>query len=291
MDGAPESARTPRPPRLPRRHRTPRAAREIPLRLLVPNLLTVISLCSGMASLHFSIKGDFDRALAAIIIAALFDALDGRAARLLKATSAFGVVLDSIADFLSFGVAPGLVLHQWALKDWDVFGLAAVMTYVLCTALRLARFTAAAQKGPAPPALARFFVGLPSPAAAWAVLVPVALAISPDIRFTLPAWLVILSTFLIGWLMISRVPMFAFKKVRIERRFVLPLMVVLGLVVVLAAKYFWATFAGLAVLYLLTLPFSFAAYRRARASLGAASTPGDAPADLLPLDEPAGRIG
>lgn len=255
-------------------------SREVPVRQVIPNLLTVISLCSGMASLHFSVQEDFDRALMAIIVAAVFDALDGRAARLLKATSAFGVVLDSITDFLSFGVAPGLMLYQWGLKGWDVLGLAAVMTYVLCTALRLARFTAAAQKGPAPEPLAKFFVGLPSPAAAWAVLVPVALSLSPIVRFSLPEWVVIFYTFGIAWLMISHVPMFAFKKVRIQRQHVLPLMVVVGLVVVAATKYAWLVFSGLAVLYLLTMPLSIAAHRRALALLKAPEPRGPEPLTL-----------
>lgn len=276
----------------------PHGRRSIPLRHFVPNLITTTSLCCGLASIHYTLLSDWDHAVFAVLLAAVFDALDGRAARLLKATSPFGAVLDSLADFLSFGVAPGLLLHQWLLKEQDVFGLAAVMSFVLCSALRLARFTAAVK--PSKPTVevkgadgktataaspevtpeeareavisAKFFRGMPTPAAAAAVLIPPMLLQSK----TAGAWMkrvdvmaqpgyafaVVLLTFLIAFLMISRLPMFSFKKVRIHRRWVVPLLALMGLIVVLAVRDLWLAAATLAALYLASLPLSIVSYRR-----------------------------
>ncbi len=236
-------------------------ARAVPLRRLVPNFLTIISLCSGLASLHFSLQMDWDRALSAIAVAAVFDMLDGGAARLLRASSRFGAVLDSLSDFVSFGVAPAVMLHQWMLKDAGVPGLAATMIFALCAALRLARFTSARRSNPASP-LARFFVGLPTPAAAGIVLIPPMLETARNAGYQLPEWLVILHTFFIAWLMISRRPCFSLKKIRVRRGVIVPLMVGVGLVVVAAAKDPWATAVGLASIYLLSIPLSIMVYRR-----------------------------
>jgi len=287
----------------------PGRRREVPFRLILPNLLTTIALCSGMASIHFSMKAaaaaaaggemgpiasgrlnDWEKAMAAIFVAAVFDMLDGRAARLLKAQSPFGAMLDSLSDFLAFGIAPGVLLHQWTLKnatfpkpvasilgeDADAFALAAVMTFVLCSALRLARFTAGTKQvrppqGAPPPApvearpsslASKFFVGMPTPAAAAAVLIPPMMENSSRIGYRVADWLVILFTFLIAGLMIGRQPMFSFKKVRIPRRLVAPFLVVVGLFVVMAAKHPWLTGVILAGGYLLTTPFSILSYRK-----------------------------
>jgi CDP-diacylglycerol--serine O-phosphatidyltransferase len=256
---------------------------DVPIRHVIPNLLTTVSLCSGLTSIHFSLKGDeWDKALFSIAIAAIFDTLDGRAARLLRASTRFGAVLDSLADFLSFGVAPAILLHQWMLADkGGAFGLAAVMTFVLCAALRLARFTSAPKLPPAKAALAKFFIGLPTPAAAGAVLIPAMLDISKwitlkreslsepantTIDVVIPS-LVIAHTFLIAILMISRVPMYAFKKVRIKRGYVPLLLVSVGLMVVFLFNDTWLAASTLAAAYLCTIPFSFAAHRHTLAEI------------------------
>lgn len=309
----------------------PSRRREVPFRLILPNLLTTVALCSGMASIHFSMKAsaaiasgesavaagllrinDWEKAMAAIFVAAIFDMLDGRAARLLKAQSPFGAMLDSLSDFLAFGVAPGVLLHQWTLKnatfpkpvasilgeDADAFALAAVMTFVLCSALRLARFTAAAKAVrlphgvapvPAPsadirpnPLASKFFVGMPTPAAAAAVLIPPMMENSSKIGYHVADWLVILFTFLIAGLMVGRQPMFSFKKVRVPRRLVVPLLVTIGLVVVMAAKHPWLTGVVLAGGYLLTTPFSIVSYRKmqqAAARAGESHAPSPAAAE------------
>ncbi len=296
----------------------PHRKRAVPFRLLLPSLITTVALCSGLASIHFSLKASAERAseaathalelvrngsqaaviadlpdspgvdrlwekaLACIFLAAVFDMLDGRAARLLRAQSPFGAVLDSLSDFLCFGVAPGLLLHQWTLSEMtvlgykaDALGLAAVITYVLCAALRLARFTAAARvvkpapgvplaSEPRPPAphATHFFVGLPSPAAAGSVLIPPMLAVASYPHYPTPDWLVVLFTFLIAGLMVGRQHMFSFKKIRVPRRLVVPCLVVVGLVVVAIAKFPFLTISCLCGGYLLLTPLSIATQRR-----------------------------
>lgn len=231
------------------------------VRRLLPNLLTTVSLCSGLASLDFSIRGEWGAAIVAIAFAALFDALDGLAARLLKAQSRFGEVLDSLSDFLSFGVAPAALLHLWLLKGADVFGLAAAMTYALCAALRLARFTAEASARPLPAPgqkakPSRYFTGMPSPAAAGAALVPPMIELSPIIKWSPPQWLVVVYTFAIGLLMISRLPMFSIKAVRVRRSLRLFVLVGVGLLVAVARRDFFLAGVIVAGGYLLTLPLS-----------------------------------
>jgi CDP-diacylglycerol---serine O-phosphatidyltransferase len=259
--------------------------RAIPLRMIIPNLLTTIALCSGLASIHYSLRGDWDRALMAVGVAVVFDMLDGRAARLLRAASPFGAIMDSLSDFLSFGIAPGVLLHEWMLarypfiKQNDVFVLAALMTFALCSALRLARFTAHVKPAPRPgvkpsPLTTNYFTGMPTPSAAAAVLVPPMLVTSRTWEAragALDPWLppeaVILFTFLVAGLMISRIPMFSFKKIRIRRRLIAPLLVGVGLVVVLLAKDLWLAVSLLSLAYLLTIPLSVWSHRRLKRGL------------------------
>ena len=290
--------------------RYPHPRSTVPIRHFIPNLITTISLCCGLASIHFTLKQDWDRAILAVILAAVFDALDGRAARLLKVSSPFGAVLDSLSDFVSFGVAPAILLHQWMLKDEDVFGLAAVMTFALCSALRLARFTSAVKppralapdgsERPFSPEEARsavlsglFFTGMPTPAAAAAVLIPPMLMFSklmgsgvreffgvgPGVDPTvaaariaagqvaqpaspLIAWTVILYTFLIALLMVSRIPMFSFKKLRVGKAAYVPLLVIVGLAVVLVVRDTWLAVSVFAGAYLGSMVLSVVTYRR-----------------------------
>lgn len=247
------------------------AGRVVPLRKIVPSAITTSSLCCGLASIHFSLGGDFDRALLAVAISAVFDTFDGLAARLLHAQSRFGAVLDSLADLVCFGVAPALLLHQWMGRGADpVLALAALLVFVLCSALRLARFTSAPSGGKVHPALAKYFVGMPTPAAAACALIPVMLEQSRVLHaryeeFGVPGWLVVGNTFLISWLMISRVPMFALKHVRVKPRHVPVVLVVVGLIVVAISRDAWLAVAFLAGAYLLTLPWSVMGYRKARA--------------------------
>lgn len=266
-----------------------RDRRTVSAAYFIPNLITTLGLCCGLASLHFSLKGDWQRAMALIVLAGVLDLLDGRAARMLRVTSRFGAQLDSLADFLSFGVAPAMLLHQWMLGSEGVFGLAAVVTFVLCSALRLARYTAAADAPPPQPAPggvpaakptgAEYFEGCPTPASAGVALIAPMIATSEVLRnkITVPPWVVMTLVIGISVLMISRVPMFSLKRIRISRPLIAPVLVVVGLLAVMMTKHPWLTLAGLSTSYLLLLPVSayFGARAKAKsvAAADAATTP------------------
>src|ERR1051326_8296627 len=156
--------RTRRPPRMRRR------LSELLFRSMVPNVLTVLALCAGMTAIRFAVNGEFQYAVFAIIAAGIFDGLDGRLARLLKATSPFGAELDSLSDFISFGVAPAAVLYLWTMAQLHSIGWAIVLFYAVCCALRLAGFNTQLAAEP-PPYAANFFSGAPAPGGAGLLLV------------------------------------------------------------------------------------------------------------------------
>lgn len=227
----------------------------------MPNLITTAALCCGVASLHFAIKDDWSRALGAVCAAAILDALDGRAARLLRVASPFGATLDSLADFVSFGIAPAFMLYHWKLGSLDEGGMLIAGVFTLCAALRLARFTAMAKRGKQVPWGSGYFMGMPTPAAAGIVLMPLLLDTSRKLNawfpaFDVPTWLVSVHTLLVAVLMVSRLPHYSFKGRRISRKLVVPLMVVVGVVVVAATRDPLLTMAVLAAAYLLSVPVS-----------------------------------
>ncbi|XVJ59683.1 MAG: phosphatidylcholine/phosphatidylserine synthase [Tepidisphaera sp.] len=263
----------------------------VAFRKIVPNLFTTVSLCSGLASIHYSLKAaqyvsakadpaliesTWKTAMLAIGVAAVFDLLDGRAARLLQATSRFGAVFDSLSDFLSFGVAPAILIHQWMLKDHRSLGMAAVMAFVLCAALRLARFTAMPRQPKSKSVLGKFFIGLPTPAAGGAMLVPAMLDVAKYFPIqtgrvsdstmavfeTIEPTLVIVNTLLIAGLMISRVPMFSFKKVRVRRHAVPFLMVLIGMFVLAMFRDAWLTIPVAVWTYIAMIPLSVLSHKR-----------------------------
>ncbi len=271
---------------------------EFPVAALLPNILTAMALFSGLAALHFASKPDWNKALAAVAISALFDALDGRAARLLRVTSGFGAILDSLSDFLAFGVAPAFMLHRWLIETEreqmagraGAFALAGFMTYALCAALRLARFTAdapvksaraerhpAVEKGPAEKHHAEkpsnFFTGMPSPAAAGAVLIPLLLAQSETTQWRMPAWGVIAFAFVLGLLMVTRIPMFSLKSIRLGRRSVAPLFIAIGLVGVGLIRDPWLTLACVGGAYVISIPITVVVWWRRRAAEAAEAHP------------------
>lgn len=259
--------------------RFPSRKSAVPLRAILPNMITSAALACGLAGLHFAMNFRYEQALIAIALSAVFDALDGRAARLLHVTSRFGAVLDSLSDFASFGIAPAVVLYQWMLRDPDTGGRPAlphtfeplfmlcVLTYAMCAAMRLARFTSAKPAKKSNPLASRFFVGMPTPAAALAVLIPVLLDVSPTVKWQVPPLVVAGYILAIGLLMVSRRPMFSFKKVRVQRGLVLPLFLAVGVLVLIAFKDPWLATAILAASYLATLPVSHVAHAKARAQM------------------------
>lgn len=229
--------------------------RYVPVRKLIPNLLTAASLVAGMMSVYFSMIGRFDKAIIAILVSFILDGLDGRMARLLRVTTRFGEKFDSLADFTAFGIAPAVLLYQWELKELGIAGFGVVVLHVFAAAFRLARFTrqASAQKPGKP--VAKFFQGCPAPAAGGAVLIPPMLQIS-DWAFMVPSWATAVWTVLIAALMVSRIPMISVKGWRVRRDTVGPLMLAAALIMVGLMREPWLTASGVLLFYLLTLPVS-----------------------------------
>src|SRR5438045_302716 len=180
-----------------------RRFRPIPVRTLVPNVITLLALCAGLTSIRLAIEGRLDLALAAIVFAAVLDGVDGRVARMIKGTSRFGAELDSLADFVNFGVAPGLILYFWGLKPLGNLGWIAAMVFAICAGLRLARFNVQIEDPNRPVWAGNFFTGMPAPAGAITVLLPIYLFF---LHIPVPVVVTLLYTLAIAALMISRLP-------------------------------------------------------------------------------------
>lgn len=249
--------------RRPRRLRRPR--RRVPFIALLPNAVTLLALAAGLTAIRMAIEHRFDLAAAAIVLAVFLDGIDGRLARYLSSTSRFGAELDSLADFVDFGVAPAVFLYIWILEDLGSFGWISALILAICTALRLARFNAALQaEEPAPDWQKGFFVGVPAPAGAILALAPFAASravgpIPPE-----AAGLVALYTLGAAFLIISRLPTYSGKRVgtRIRRELVVPILAVSMLLFALFASYPFTFIAVGTVVYLAHLPVAWRSWRR-----------------------------
>ena len=245
-----------------------RRRRLVPFRALLPNMVTLLAICAGLTAIRLAIDGNFELAVGAIILAAILDAIDGRLARLLKSTSQFGAQLDSLADFLNFGVAPAILLYVWRLQDLKAFGWIVALALAICAALRLARFNSALEAEPGPDWHKDYFVGIPSPAAAMAVLLPLALS---KIGIPVPpeaAALVALYTAAIALLMVSRFPTWSGKRLaqRIPTDSVMPFLIMAVLMIALLISYPFSILAIAAISYLGHLPFAWHAWRKRNAA-------------------------
>jgi CDP-diacylglycerol--serine O-phosphatidyltransferase len=264
----------------PREKRRPRFVR-IPLRYILPNLVTLLGLCLGLTSIRFAFEGRFDWAVYAIIAAAVLDGLDGRIARALKGTSRFGAELDSLADFVDFGVAPAMLLYFWSLHDIKSAGWLAALVYAVACSLRLARFNVMIDEPHKPAWSAQFFTGMPSPAGAIVVMLPIYLHHSfiglPQSRSFVPYE--IAYVLVIAFLMVSRIPHFSGKQVgRIPREFlVLAMFGAVALILVLAT-FPMEVLLVFSILYLALIPL---AVRR-----HAALSRGEPPVPPLAADSP-----
>ncbi|PCJ68272.1 MAG: CDP-diacylglycerol--serine O-phosphatidyltransferase [Rhodobiaceae bacterium] len=235
-----------------------RSLKTLPIRSLIPNSLTVMALCSGLTAIRFGLDERFDIAVLAIIVAAVLDGLDGRVARLLKGTSKFGAELDSLSDFLCFGVAPVLLLYFWSLNEIGGLGWIVVLGFSVCCALRLARFNVAQEDPDKPAWTANYFVGIPSPAAAGLVMLPLYLStIGVDFLRDAPL-LIAIYVAGIAFLMVSKIPTFSGKRLgmRVRRDEMLTVLLGVALSVAVLFSYPWITFSLLAVAYLALLPIS-----------------------------------
>jgi len=254
-----------------------RRFRPIPVRMLVPNVITLLAICAGLTAIRLSTEGRMELAVAAIVFAAVLDGLDGRVARMIKGQSKFGAELDSLADFVNFGVAPGLILYFWQLHELNNGGWIAAMVFAISGGLRLARFNATMDDPNKPAFAANYFTGVPAPAGAITVLLPIYLAFLGLPKP--PVMLTALYTLLIAFLMVSRLPVFAGKTVRmrVPPEMVLPVFVSVIFFIALLIGYPWHILSAGSVLYLLSLPAGWKSYRdHQRNAAAQAVTPADA---------------
>jgi CDP-diacylglycerol--serine O-phosphatidyltransferase len=265
-------------PELPRYRRVPSG---LTLRALVPNAITAAALCVGLTGIRYAIAGDFDQSVKLVILAGVLDGIDGRAARLLKAQSRFGAELDSLADAISFGVAPALIVYLWALQGVPRLGWFAALAFAICCVLRLARFNARIDLPDQPHKSAGFLTGVPAPVGAGLAFLPLYLWLAAGGEaFRLPAglgawtidfrnpqavgiWLV-----LIAFLLISNLPTLSWSKLRPRRSIRLEILAMAGLLVAALLTEPWLTLVVVSAGYLLLIPFGLIGYARVRRQRG-----------------------
>ena len=242
-----------------------RRFRGVPMRILLPNLITLLALCMGLTAIRFAVEGRFETAVLAVIAAAILDGLDGRIARALEGTSRFGAELDSLADFVDFGVAPGLILYFWSLHEIKSLGWFAAMVFAIACALRLARFNVMIEDPGKPAWASHFFTGMPAPAGAVVGLLPLYLNLSPSVEMQNSHALVpyeIAYVLFVAFLMASRIPCFSGKQIgRVPREYIIPVLFGVAVMVLLIATFPMDMLIALTLLYLLLIPLSVRAYR------------------------------
>ena len=250
---------------------------------LIPNMLTLFALCAGLTSIKFALDANalmnqtaytgasavadaagrkWELACIAIIVAAVFDALDGRIARLLDSTSKFGAELDSLSDFIAFGVAPPVILYVWTMDQSGRIGWGCTLLFSACMALRLARFNTKLDNADVPAWTMRFFTGVPAPAGAGLVLLPLIAYNEYGSGIADSPWLVGTWMVVVSGLLVSRIPTFSFKRLKISQALVLPTMIVVAVFTALAMAEPWATLLLILVVYIASIPLSVSAHRR-----------------------------
>jgi CDP-diacylglycerol---serine O-phosphatidyltransferase len=250
-----------------------RRFRPVPFRMIAPNLITLMALCLGLTAIRLAYEGRMTPAVYAITVAAILDGVDGRIARLLKGTSRFGAELDSLADFVNFGVAPALILYSFVLQQLKALGWIAALVFAIAAGLRLARFNAMLDDPSRPEWKKNFFVGMPAPAGAITALLPIYLSfIGIPLRTASPGpAMAFLYVLLIAFLMVSTIPTFSGKTIgkRVPREWVLPLFVVTVAFFGLLVSFPFGVLAIGTIVYLAAIPFGVARYRQMeRADVG-----------------------
>jgi CDP-diacylglycerol--serine O-phosphatidyltransferase len=261
----------------------PRRLTGLSLNRMIPNILTLLALCAGMTAIRFAINGKFEAAVIAIIVAGVFDGLDGRVARLLKSTSPFGAQLDSLSDFVCFGVAPGVMLYIWTMAQLASFGWALSLFYAICCGLRLARFNTQLNVE-LPPYAAYYFTGVPAPGGAGLVLVPMFLAFEYDDGiFRSPIFNGIVMT-LVAALMVSRVPTFSTKRFRIPHNYVLPVMLGIAVFAAFLTTAPWPTLSAVGILYIASIPLTQRSFNKLRRQAAEAARSAENSALAAPME-------
>jgi CDP-diacylglycerol--serine O-phosphatidyltransferase len=254
-----------------------RRFRPVPVRMLLPNLVTLLALCVGLTGIRLAFEGKLELALYAIVFAAALDGIDGRLARLIKGQSKFGAELDSLADFMNFGCAPALFLYLWGLKDIGNVGWIGAMVFAICAALRLARFNVMIDDPNKPAWAGDYFTGMPAPAGALVVLLPIYISLLGF--FKTPAVLTLLYTLAIAGLMVSRIPVLSGKRVgqRVPPEMLLPVFAAIVVFFAVLISYPWEVLTVGTLVYLALLPFGWMSYQR-RAAEGVPVPQAQAPA-------------
>jgi len=252
--------------------------REIPMRMVLPNLVTVLAICAGLSGIRFGFEGRFETAVVMVLLAAFLDGIDGRLARMLKATSKFGAQMDSLADIVNFGVAPALVLYAFMLDQAGSPGWIAALLFAIACGLRLARFNVLDEEMDRPSWQSEYFVGVPAPAGAVLVMLPLYLSflrlgVEPT---RLTAFVATGFTVLVAFLLVSRLPVYSGKSFKIPGDKVLPIILGVVLYILLLMTYPWYTLTASVAGYLVFLPFSVLSYSK-RAKLEGEKIP---PSDI-----------
>ncbi len=247
--------------------------REIPIRTMIPNLVTLMAAASGVTSIRYSCQGHWHMAVIAILAACVLDGLDGRVARMLRATSKLGAELDSLADFVSFGVAPALLVYFWIMEAvspesaaYPFRGVfwALALFHAMCCAFRLARFNIMIEDGPKQPYWKHFFMGLPAPGGAGILLTPVIWQLHTESNVFQSPWVGGAMLFLCGVLMACRWPTISAKSLRVPARYMVPVLLFVMFVIGMLVSQFWPTLGVIGVLYLLSIPVSGIVFLRMR---------------------------
>jgi CDP-diacylglycerol--serine O-phosphatidyltransferase len=283
-------SKEPRPRRRPPRLRGTTVAR------LIPNMITLASTCAGLTGIRYALEERWEFAVAAILVAAILDALDGRMARLLNATSELGAQLDSLSDFVAFGVSPALIVWLWSLATFGGPGWGIALFFAVCCGLRLARFNS--RLDTLPPYAYNYFQGVPAPAGAGIALMPMALSFVLSDPAVIPTWLVGIWMAATALLMVSEVPTYSFKKFKLAPRWIVPFMAGIGLLAAGLASAPWETLTLIGLAYLITIPVSYRSYGRLRAEADRMQRESDANETVRPIrpverpvDKPVAKAG
>lgn len=268
-----------------------RRFKAIPVRTLLPNLITLLALCAGLTAIRLAMEEKLELALAAIVFAALLDGIDGRIARMLKGTSRFGAELDSLADFVNFGVAPALILYFWGLHELKSAGWIAALVFAICAGLRLARFNVMIDDPNKPIWAGNFFTGIPAPAGAITVLLPIYVTFLGVPMGLVTVWFTFLYTLSIALLMVSRLPVFSGKRVgkRVPPEMVLPVFVMVVLFFALLVSYPWQVLTLGTLVYLTCLPLGWLSYREHQRKDAVAAAASPASNVVLSSNQPVGE--
>jgi CDP-diacylglycerol--serine O-phosphatidyltransferase len=238
--------------------------RDIPLRLMLPNLITVLAICAGLSGIRLAFEGRFETAVVMVLLAAFLDGIDGRIARMLKATSKFGEQMDSLADIVNFGAAPALVLYAYLLDRAGSIGWTSALLFAIACGLRLARFNVQIADHDKPAWMGDYFTGVPAPAGAVLVMLPVYLGFLGFQANTFIAYAACGYTIVVAVLLVSTLPVFSGKSSgsRVRGDVVFPLILLAVFYVLMLFSYTWETMTATAVAYLLFLPVSVKLYAR-----------------------------